>query len=92
MQLQTQTPLGRMANASRDNLERAQFVGYDPRMVRLLQFALSGFFAGIGGGLYVHDLRDRHLRQRVGGQSANALLAVYIGGAAASSARSSAPS
>ena len=48
----THTPLGRMANASRDNFERAQFVGYDPRMVRFLQFALSGFFAGIGGGLY----------------------------------------
>ena len=42
-----------MANACRDNFERAQFVGYDPRRVRLLQFALSGFFAGIGGGLYV---------------------------------------
>ena len=27
-------------------------MGYDPRMVRFLQFALSGFFAGIGGGLY----------------------------------------
>ena len=52
MRLQTQTPLGRMANAARDNFERAQFVGYDPRMVRFYQFALSGFFAGIGGGLY----------------------------------------
>lgn len=30
----TQTPLGRMANATRDNFERAQFMGYDPRMVR----------------------------------------------------------
>jgi branched-chain amino acid transport system permease protein len=52
MRLQTQTPLGRMANAARDNFERAQFVGYDPRMVRFYQFALSGLFAGIGGGLY----------------------------------------
>ena len=30
----TQTPLGRMANAVRDNSERAEFVGYDPRTVR----------------------------------------------------------
>ena len=52
MYFQTMTPLGRMANACRDNFERAQFVGYDPRMVRFLQFALSGFFAGIGGGLF----------------------------------------
>ena len=52
MRLLTITPLGRMANACRDNFERAQFMGYDPRMVRFLQFSLAGFFAGIGGGLY----------------------------------------
>ena len=47
MLLLTRTPVGRMANACRDNFERAQFVGYDPRMVRFVQFSLSGFFAGI---------------------------------------------
>ena len=54
MLLLTRTPLGRMANACRDNFERAQFVGYDPRMVRFVQFSLSGFFAGIAGALYAH--------------------------------------
>src|SRR6202162_817231 len=52
MLLLTRTPLGRMANACRDNHERAQFVGYDPRIVRFLQFAVSGFYAGIAGGLF----------------------------------------
>jgi len=47
----TQTPLGRMANAVRDNPERAEFVGYNPQRVRFLMLALSGFFAGIAGGL-----------------------------------------
>ncbi|MBL8486781.1 MAG: branched-chain amino acid ABC transporter permease [Rhodocyclaceae bacterium] len=47
----TQTPLGRMANAVRDNPERAEFVGYDPQWVRYLMMVLSGFFAGIAGGL-----------------------------------------
>jgi branched-chain amino acid transport system permease protein len=47
----TQTPLGRMANAVRDNPERAQFVGYDPQWVRFLMLMLAGFFAGIAGGL-----------------------------------------
>ena len=32
----TQTPLGRMANAVRDNPERAEFVGYDTQQVRFL--------------------------------------------------------
>ena len=45
----TQTPLGRMANAVRDNPERARFVGYNPTRVRCLMLTLAGFFAGIGG-------------------------------------------
>jgi branched-chain amino acid transport system permease protein len=48
----TKTPLGRMVNAVRDNPERAQFVGYDPHIVRFIQHSLSGFFAGIAGGLF----------------------------------------
>jgi branched-chain amino acid transport system permease protein len=74
------TPLGRMANACRDNYERAQFVGYDPRIVRFLQFALSGLFAGIAGGLYcityeivTYDAVNAPL-------SGNALLMAFIGG------------
>ena len=51
MYLQTQTPLGRMINAVRDNSERAEFIGYNPHLVRYFQFCLSGFFAGIAGGL-----------------------------------------
>lgn len=47
----TQTPLGRMANAVRDNPERAKFVGYNPTRVRWLMMTLAGFFAGIAGGL-----------------------------------------
>jgi branched-chain amino acid transport system permease protein len=81
MRLQTQTPLGRMANACRDNFERAQFVGYDPRMVRFFQFTLSGFFAGIGGGLYVLVYEIVTFDTVAAAKSATALLATYIGGA-----------
>ncbi|MFO1082297.1 MAG: branched-chain amino acid ABC transporter permease [Reyranellaceae bacterium] len=81
MRLQTQTPLGRMANAQRDNFERAQFVGYDPRMVRFYQFALSGFFAGIGGALYVLVYEIVTFDTVAAAKSATALLATYIGGA-----------
>ena len=83
MRLQTQTPLGRMANATRDNFERAQFVGYDPRRVRWMQFTLAGFFAGIGGGLYVLIYEIVTFDTVSAIKSANALLAVYIGGAGA---------
>jgi len=47
----TDTPLGRMANAVRDNPERAEFVGFDPQWVRYLMVVLAGCFAGVAGGL-----------------------------------------
>lgn len=47
----TRTPLGRMLNAVRDNPERVEFIGYSTQRVRYLAFILSGFFAGIAGGL-----------------------------------------
>jgi branched-chain amino acid transport system permease protein len=47
----TRTPLGRMANAVRDNAERVRFLGYNPTRVRYLMFCLASFFAGIAGGL-----------------------------------------
>ena len=79
----TLTPLGRMANATRDNFERAQFMGYDPRIVRFLQFALAGFFAGIGGGLYAITYEIVTFDALAAPLSANALLMAYIGGAGA---------
>ena len=47
----TQTPLGRLANAVRDNPERVEFVGYNPQWIRYLMVVLAGFFAGVAGGL-----------------------------------------
>ncbi len=40
-----------MANAVRDNPERAEFVGYNTQRVRYLVVIIAGFFAGIAGGL-----------------------------------------
>ena len=47
----TRTPLGRLLNAVRENPERVEFIGFDPRAVRYLAFCVSGFFAGVAGGL-----------------------------------------
>ncbi len=76
----TRTPLGRMANAVRDNPERTQFVGYNPQRVRFLMLAASGFFAGIAGGLSAINY------EIVTGEALNAhtsalvLLMAFIGG------------
>jgi len=80
MLLLTRTPLGRMANACRDNHERAQFVGYDPHMVRFRQFALAGGFAGVAGSLYAitYEIVTYDATNAV--MSGNALLMTFIGG------------
>jgi len=49
----TQTPLGRLLNAVRDNAERLSFIGYQPQKVRYLVFIIAGFFAGMSGGMAV---------------------------------------
>jgi branched-chain amino acid transport system permease protein len=80
MYFHTATPLGRIASACRDNHERAQFVGYDPRIVRFLQFAISGFYAGIGGGLFAITYEIVTFDAVAAPLAANALLMAYIGG------------
>jgi len=77
----TQTPLGRMANAVRDNPERAAFIGYDTHMVRFLTLVLSAFFAGIAGGLSCINY-EIVTAENVGAlRSASVLIATFIGGA-----------
>jgi len=66
----TRTPLGRLALAVRDNPERAEFIGYSTRMIRLLAFIVSSFFAGIAGGLAainyeIMTAANRRRRRRV---------------------------
>lgn len=78
----TQTPLGRIANAVRDNAERAEFVGYSTQRVRYLVMILSAFFAGIAGGLSVINF-EIVTAENVGAvQSGGVLLATFIGGGA----------
>lgn len=80
MYLLTGTPLGRMANAVRDNPERAQFVGYNPRVVRFVQFSLAGFFAGVAGALFAIMFEIMTAENLGAIQSGSVLLMTYIGG------------
>jgi branched-chain amino acid transport system permease protein len=76
----THTPLGRIANAVRDNAERAEFIGYNTQRVRFLVVILSAFFAGIAGGLSVINF-EIVSGENVGAvQSGSVLLATFIGG------------
>src|SRR5258706_2541777 len=74
------TPLGRMANAVRDNPERAKFVGYNPTRVRWLMMALASFFAGIGGGLAAINYEIVTAETLGLVASGNVVLMAFIGG------------
>ena len=78
----TQTPLGRLLNAVRDNAERVEFVGYNSQRIRYTAFIIAGFFAGVGGGLAAINFEivtalDSISSVRSGGY----LLFTFLGGA-----------
>ena len=80
MYLWSRTPVGRMANAVRDNPERAEFLGYSARWVRYYSFVASGFFAGISGALFAINyeiLTEENLNTASSGVI---LLVTFLGG------------
>jgi len=81
MYLFSRTPAGRMANAVRDNPERAQFLGYNEARVRYISFCAAGFFAGVAGGLFAINyeiLGEENLNLVASG---TILLVTFLGGA-----------
>jgi len=79
----TRTPLGRMLNAVRDNPERVAFIGYDTQRVRWFAFMISGFFAGIAGGLAAINF-ELATAEVVSAQRSGAyLLFTFLGGSTA---------
>lgn len=77
----TQTPLGRMLNAVRDNPERVEFVGYNTQRIRYTAFIIAGFFAGISGGLSALNFEIVTAEVVGAGRSGAYLLFTFLGGA-----------
>ncbi len=80
MFLFSRTPIGRIANAVRDNPERAEFLGYSQRHVRWISFCASGFFAGVAGALFAINfeiLTEENLNLATSG---SILLVTFLGG------------
>ncbi len=77
----THTPLGRIANAVRDNPERAEFIGYNTQRVRFFVLTVSAFFAGIAGGLSAINFEIVTAENVSALRSGGVLLATFIGGA-----------
>ncbi|MEY4977459.1 MAG: hypothetical protein RIQ97_2654 [Pseudomonadota bacterium] len=77
----TQTPLGRILNAVRDNPERVEFIGYNTQRVRYLAFIIAGFFAGISGGLATINFEIVTAEVVGAARSGGYLLFTFLGGA-----------
>ena len=52
MVLYTESPMGRVLQAIRENEERARGCGYNTRLVQLATFVVAGTVAGLAGGLF----------------------------------------
>jgi branched-chain amino acid transport system permease protein len=77
----TRTPLGRMLNAVRDNAERVEFIGYSTQRVRYLAFIISGFFAGVAGGMASINFEIATAEVVGALRSGGYLLFTFLGGA-----------
>ena len=77
----TRTPLGRMLNAVRDNPERVEFIGYSTQRVRYIAFIISGFFAGMAGGMAALNFEIATAEVVGAGRSGAYLLFTFLGGA-----------
>ena len=74
------TPVGRLANAVRDNAERVEFIGYNPQRIRFIMFSVSAAFAGLAGGLHAINYEIVAAEALSATRSGAVLLMVYIGG------------
>ncbi len=80
MYLFTRTPIGRLANAVRDNPERAEFIGYSARWVRFYSFCAAGFFAGVAGALSAITFEIASVENLTVQASGTILLVAFLGG------------
>ncbi len=76
----TRTPLGRIWNAARENVERVEFIGYKPETLRLYACCFAALFAGVAGGLAAINFEIMNADQLGSQQSTLVLLMAYVGG------------
>jgi branched-chain amino acid transport system permease protein len=74
------SPFVLILKATRENPERAQFIGVNVKRHQLIAFVLGGFFAGIAGGLLVGEQHFVGVEMMFWTTSAVPILASLLGG------------
>jgi len=76
----TKTPFGNVITAIKSNEERANFIGFNTNVSKLIIFTIAGFFAGISGALYAQFQEFIAPSAIDLGMSTNVLFMAFIGG------------
>lgn len=71
---------GRILRATRENAQRAEFLGVDVRRVRLVTFVISGTFTGVAGALFALFNRSVFVESAWWTKSAEVLIMTILGG------------
>ncbi len=76
----THSAFGRVLRATKENPQRAEFLGLNVRRVRLVTFVISGTFTGIAGALFTLFNRSVFVESAWWTKSAEVLIMSILGG------------
>jgi len=76
----TISPFGKVIQGIRENEIRAQSIGYNTRLFKLIVFAIGGMFMGLAGSLYAMFVTFAHIHNVAFDTSGNIVLMELIGG------------
>lgn len=80
MRMIVNSSFGLSIRLTRENLERAKFIGLNVRRYQLINFIIAGFFAGIAGGLFTELNRFAQTEFMHWSKSGDAIFACLVGG------------
>lgn len=76
----TFSPFGKVLQGIRENESRAQSIGYNTRLFKLMVFAIGGMFMGLAGSLYTMYITFAHIHNVAFDTSGSIVLMELIGG------------
>ncbi len=80
MRMVVNSSFGLSIRITRENAERAKFIGINVRRYQLLNFIIAGFFAGLAGGLFSEMNRFAQTEFLHWSRSGDAIFACLVGG------------
>lgn len=80
MRMIVKSSFGLSIRITRENMERAKFIGINVRRYQLINFIIAGFFAGLAGGLFTELNRFAQTEFLHWSKSGDAIFACLVGG------------